>query len=543
MTVLKGPADADHFRVQVGRYNDRWYADPLPACSIADATDAVWPSVSTVKKASGSDWSFVSVRRVAEGLHANPQRIAGLEFDALHDVLKSIDKNGLKAAGQRGTDVHTVAEAKLRGQVAALLPNAAGARWLPAVEAFFDAYQPKLVAAEVVAVNRGLNGVGYGGTFDAIVEIDGALYLIDWKSRGEDSRHGAYPEEAAQIAAYAAADYIIVDDGAGGAKRQLLPELAGGLIVSIKPDGYKVFPVDLGKAQGHWCSLHAWWVARRDERVAIGNPWAPRGAIGTVQGVPVVADASVPIGEPIYTDDYKKARGIVPRREMVTERVRALVDNGHGNTLALRWPEGVPGLKESDAHTGEQLAAILAVVRSLEDETSAPFHPADTIAAEPSPRTAAGTGADVTTAPVPPDEGDRVDAETIGLIAEALATLPSVKASAIGAIAKEANAAHRSISLQVLPSVRRFEIVRALLALAEHCTTDDGDLDEDTVRGLLALVLECTAAEWPTVPLGAVIGALTIDEAKRLAELASNMPALAVTVHDDGRCEFIPAAP
>jgi hypothetical protein len=39
MSILKGPADADHFRVKVGRYGDRWYTDPLPACGIAPASD------------------------------------------------------------------------------------------------------------------------------------------------------------------------------------------------------------------------------------------------------------------------------------------------------------------------------------------------------------------------------------------------------------------------------------------------------------------------------------------------------------------------
>lgn len=534
-TILRGPADADHFRVKVGRFGDRFYDDPLPACPLADADNRSWPSVTTIKKASGQDWSFVAIKRVAHGLAANPRRIDGLDAGGVHDTLKSIDRSGSDEAKQRGTDLHGVAESKLRGQPGVLLPHSPGVRWMPALDAFFDAYQPTLVAAEVVAINRELNGYGYGGTFDAVVEIDGALYLVDWKTRGEDSAHGAYPEEAAQIAAYATADYIIVDDGQGGAVRQRMPELAGGLIVSIKPDGYQAFPVDLTKAAGHWCSLHAWWVARRSEREPIGKPWAPKGAPQD-RG----AGASA---QPIETGSRSAFEAVpAPDRPMVVERVRALVAAGHAERLALRWPAGVPGLAESDAHTGEQLAEILAVVRRLEDETSAPWHPADSApaVAEPAPVPAFVQPDSVT----PPDEGDRVDAELVGKIAERLALLPPAMAAQLGAIAREANAAHRSISLQQLPSVRRFEIVRALLALAQHCCPA-GELDEDSVRGLLALVMDDAAAEWPTQPLGAVIGALTIDEARRLAELAPLIGTehLAMTVHPDGRCEFTPTAP
>ena len=67
MTLL-GPADADHFRVQVGRFGVRHYVDPLPGCDIAPAWDGDVPAISTVKKASGSDWSFVALQRVAIAL-------------------------------------------------------------------------------------------------------------------------------------------------------------------------------------------------------------------------------------------------------------------------------------------------------------------------------------------------------------------------------------------------------------------------------------------------------------------------------------------
>lgn len=278
-SVLRGPADADHYRVKVGRYNDRWYTDPLPGCDIAPAisdANATWPSVSSIKKASGSDWTFTALKRVAEELKAKPDALAGLDYDACYDRLKSINKLGLNRAASRGTNVHTYFEKGLRGQPIDVAEHAGepGAEYLPAVRAFFDTYQPELIAAEVVCIDRDLHGVGYGGTSDGLIRIDGRTYWVDWKSRGADSDHGAYSEEAAQLGAYASAAYMLVEDN--GPKRQSLPDADGGLIVSVKPDGVRLYPIDLDKAADHWRSLHAWWIAKRDEKAAIGRPLAPR---------------------------------------------------------------------------------------------------------------------------------------------------------------------------------------------------------------------------------------------------------------------------
>lgn len=274
MSVLLGPADADHYRVKVGRYGDRWYTDPLPACDLAEADDGTYPSISTVKKASGQDWSFVSMKRVAKAIAAKPDRFVDLDPTEVSDRVKTIDRVDKEAAFARGNAVHRYAEDRLRG-VLEPRRDIAGGDYFDAVDRFLDDHQPELVAAEVVAINRTLNGAGYGGTLDALVRIGDETWIIDWKSRGDGSDHGAYPEEAAQLGGYAAAEYIIVE-GDNGPERMRLPELAGGLIVSIKSDGYRVYPIDLAEAKQHWAALHSWWVARRNEQDAVGRPWAPR---------------------------------------------------------------------------------------------------------------------------------------------------------------------------------------------------------------------------------------------------------------------------
>jgi hypothetical protein len=252
MTLL-GPADADHFRVKVGRFGDRFYCDPLPGCDIADATDATWPSISTVKKASGQDWSYVAMKRCAMAVATD-----GFKFnddtDGIYEAFKVHDKKARNLAFNRGTIIHLWFEDLLSGEpprtftpfdleVNKLKPEALdeATRYLPAVKAWHATYQPELVAKEVVCIHRTLNGVGYGGTADAIISIDGKTYMADWKSRGSD--HDAYAEEAAQVAALAGAEYMIVVDDDGSPVRRLLPPLNGGLIVSIKTDGCRTYPV------------------------------------------------------------------------------------------------------------------------------------------------------------------------------------------------------------------------------------------------------------------------------------------------------------
>jgi hypothetical protein len=311
--VLRGPADADHFRTRIGRYGDRWYHDPLPACSLGDITDAQWPSVSNVKKANSTDWIYVGLKRVSEAIQASPTLLAQLNSMKpadRYDRLKQINKSGLRNAAARGTNVHLMFERGLRGDKHLTDPmdGDAGAEYAPAVRAFLDDYQPELIAAELVCINRGLNadlvndstrrarpefGGGYGGTADAIIRIDGKTYLVDWKSRGEDSDHNAYPEEAAQIGAGAFADYYIAENGNGAVFRCAVPHLDGGLIVSVRPDGCRIYPIDIYAAIEQWQALHTWWIRSLTERQPIGKPWAPRVAPVAPHPIPSELDTLI----------------------------------------------------------------------------------------------------------------------------------------------------------------------------------------------------------------------------------------------------------
>lgn len=301
MIELRPPTDPDNYRVKTGRFGDRFYTDPLPADDTWTATtdDDVYPAISTVKKATGQDWSRAMAKRLAK----DPRQLAeiariGSEFER-KERLNLLSDAGLDQASGRGTIVHQHAEAVLANRLPIYQMTDTVKPYIRTLEAFLAAYQPKLVAVEFVAIHRTLNAgnqrcqyAGYGGTGDAVVEIDGEWWLVDWKSRAEDSQHKAYPEEGAQVSGYGRAQYWIVGDDTSihGAKRIEVPKLAGGLIVSIKPDSYECYPIDLDKGFEYWTDLHAWWQARRSETKAIGRKWAPRVA-PTSQLVVIPADA------------------------------------------------------------------------------------------------------------------------------------------------------------------------------------------------------------------------------------------------------------
>ena len=294
--VLLGPADPDYFRVRVGY--ERWYTDPLPGCDIAEASDANYPSISRVKKAASSDWSFVTMRRIANASDNDLRTLAELDPTRRLGALKLINNHGLSIDAGRGTIVHWWGEDLLNGRpmreitMLMLADHGIPAEALEIAELykdalrdFFDAYKPRLYATEYVVIHRSLNGVGYGGTPDGLWWLDDppapykpGLYAFDYKTRSPVSRHGAYPEEAAQVAAGAFADYMIVRGPHGEAVRQRIPELQGGMIVSIRPDGARVYPIDLEAAWADWQERHRWYLSRQKEKEGIGRVWPTRRA-------------------------------------------------------------------------------------------------------------------------------------------------------------------------------------------------------------------------------------------------------------------------
>ena len=480
--VILGPADPDHFRVKVGRFHERWYHDPLDGCTVAPKWDGHVPSISTIKKASGSDWSFVALKRVAKAIDDRPDRLVGMELSERYDALKSINSRGLSVAAQRGTIVHGWFEDRMNGRElrdprdilsgeSVVHPEAIteAETYRGALESFFDTHQPELVATEFVVIRRDLHaGFGYGGTPDGIARIAAiGVAAYDLKSRGADSSHDAYPEDVAQIAAGASADYMVVE-GDNGPQRAAIPAVDLALVISLKPDGFRLYPGDIDAGFAHFAAMHAWWCARRTERDAIGKPLAPRKIASPEQAAPISADAEDAAPEP-------------------------------------EPPLPVPGQPSPD------LVAIAEARRTL---TERPDEGADR------------SGWDHQS------EWDDLERRWKALDDAFRSWAANIKTNA--------HQHHAGFFAQHAQTERTWHLNRALVTLAEA-----GHDDDDVIRVLVAHVLDTDVPLMPAIGAGHALGSCNAEQAARVAWLADSLVGdthLSIVYDDGGTPRLHPAA-
>ncbi len=413
--TLRGPAHPDEFRVQVGRFRQRWYVDPLPEDDIAGATTDKWPSVTTVGNAWPKFLQNWAARMAAEFAADNLATLEPLDRQARIDLIsKAPDRHRDKAAS-RGSSIHDLLEQLAGGQepMIELTPDAEP--YLPAMRALLADCQPEYVLSEVVAISREL---GVGGTLDAvwrIPQLGDGLWLVDFKTRAE---HRVYPENAVQLGFYGSADYVIVERD-GQAARAVLPELEGALVITITPDGYRLHPVDLEPARAGAGVLREFWEVQRCDFV--GQPLhiprraepgeAPDSRTGTGEdpfsGLVTVADGAPPQrgdsgsaaaggntvdeqgeGTPPDGGSHRHLAAVPdpasPERiQWLRDRMVAISDAGFLERLADLWPEGIPTLRdEGHAHTDAEVDLIAGSCALVEMENELPFSPMDP-AAEP----------------------------------------------------------------------------------------------------------------------------------------------------------------
>jgi hypothetical protein len=179
---------------------------------------------------------------------------------AISALTKAADNIRDKAATQ-GSDIHALAEAITLGHEVTVTEEQAP---------FVDAYRqwradfaPTFLAAEemVCSVQH-----GYAGTLDAIVEIAGEVWLLDYKTS-----KGVYPETALQLAAYGNADFI---GRAGDPTRYAIPKVDHYAVLHLRPEGYELVPFDVTGAFEAFLSAKA-LLSWKTEAKAIGAPVGP----------------------------------------------------------------------------------------------------------------------------------------------------------------------------------------------------------------------------------------------------------------------------
>jgi hypothetical protein len=179
------------------------------------------------------------------------------------DWLKRIPDYQRDASADLGTQVHAAAEAIARGG-----PVAISDEVQPFVAAyrrdFLEVFRPRFLAVEAMVCSQRYE---YGGTADAFAEIDGEIWLLDYKSGA-----GVYPDTALQLAGLARAQFI----GRPGDQTQYpVPAATRFGVLHILPEGARLLPVVVDRA-----TVAAFLDARRLFE------W-DRGAAKTVIGEPI----------------------------------------------------------------------------------------------------------------------------------------------------------------------------------------------------------------------------------------------------------------
>jgi len=175
-----------------------------------------------------------------------------------------------------GGAVHDLIEAEILGTPLpeALLDDPEMAPYIIQFRRFVADWQVVFEASEMVVANY---THGYAGTLDHLLRSpfinDGALTMGDTKTGGELDVKGVYSEAGLQESAYRRAEFGWLRDGS----RVPMPQTAGGVVLHLRPEGYRVVPVRCDDVVFD-AFLHAMRVAEFTStlsRSVVGKPMHP----------------------------------------------------------------------------------------------------------------------------------------------------------------------------------------------------------------------------------------------------------------------------
>jgi hypothetical protein len=224
-----------------------WHSDETAKCAIEEAAE-----LSRLRRLEDDDAAFEWLRK-APDRKRDKATVSGSD---LHDVVDRM-QSGMDVPEYMHEDVRTMA-----GHVLDFLRD----------------FGVRVLYSEARLAHRSM---GYAGTTDTIgivPQYGDAPLIIDWKTSASMYRtpkfsHG---KNAMQLAAYSHAEVMFWDDKTEADMVDTLnPEL--GLIVMIRPEGYKVYDYDLHRAWPQFLRAfdnYHWW--RNTDELAHG-PVRPKG--------------------------------------------------------------------------------------------------------------------------------------------------------------------------------------------------------------------------------------------------------------------------
>jgi hypothetical protein len=226
--------------------HDYWFdgIGPLPGVTGAiGVIDKSGPLVGWAKR--------ITAEFVMDNLEWVNQSQTLIGRDATVDAIKSRAQAVKDDAGKLGSAVHILAEKIARQEDTGTIPPEQ-VPYAIAYRHFLTEVQPKFISMEKAVISL---THGYGGTFDALMEIDGQRVLVDYKTNKGSTYKGVYtgtyPETALQLAAYANADFTALP---GDSKRYQPPKADAYAVLHIRPDapyekGWRLIRYDVTDAE------------------------------------------------------------------------------------------------------------------------------------------------------------------------------------------------------------------------------------------------------------------------------------------------------
>ena len=191
----------------------RLYRDPVSGKRV--------PSVTTVMAMKAKPMLVPwAAKMAAEFADNNWDQLSGMDSESRINLIKKAHFNKAKDAADLGDSIHVYAEAYMKDEPLPEYPKEAEAS-IGHLMDWVDKYDPRLIAAEVSM----WSDLGYAGTFDLLAEIDGEIWLLDWKTG-----KGVYEEVGLQLAALHYADKVLAEE------HTILPKATRFGVVHIRPD-------------------------------------------------------------------------------------------------------------------------------------------------------------------------------------------------------------------------------------------------------------------------------------------------------------------
>lgn len=470
----------------------------------------------TIAKACEDQHSLIAwkARTAAKGLTLRPELLKMIAVEEDRKRLDDLVEQAAQAGGaterrDEGTALHRALELHFTGQLVPPMFRADVDAVLAAMDAHGLSVLPGM--SERICV---LDEHHIAGTFDLITKAGSTLYVSDFKTgKSLDYSGLAF---ATQLAIYAHADALYTQgaakDGSADTRDTMPPvDRAVALVLHVQPGTGRCDVHEVDIAYGRRALDLA--IEVRDARNKGRTLIAPRAAVAPT---PVIAQPAT-------------------RRDAVVARIQALreVNRPVLQWVKANWPDGVPMVDSKTLYTKSQFEAIEAVLEQAERASEAPFP------APPAEDAVEPVRSERFTIPEPVerpeartfDEGDEVDDETVAAMLARLGSLHGDAKTWALNVLREARDGGVPVSLRSTPTERQFSLSRAIYAWAELA-------DDDLTRAGLVRVIGEDRVQ-PGFPLGAIIGALDIDEAALFALVPDRLEAGSLVYVADAQGERI----